>query len=196
MPTGTDSSGILGSPARMALNFSSSSPRRASDAFSSSPSAPTCAMTSEASLPCPFNMPICFDRLLRCACRSCVRVCSVLRSASSALNSLKSIGLPRLARPSATASRLERSCWMSSMDFPVFRRLTATGGRKPEIIRDATAAQAGPRACRAPSRRSPETPPASQEIPAAKPASPTDRRAPCPPRRTRRSSSRTVRARY
>jgi hypothetical protein len=115
LPTGTDSSGMLGSAARMALNFSSSSPRRASEAFSSSPSAPTWAITAEASSPLPFNMPICLDRLLRCACRSWVRVCSVLRSASSAWNSERSIGLPRLARPAATASRLERRSWMSSM---------------------------------------------------------------------------------
>ncbi len=59
----------------------------------------TSAITADASSPLALSWPICLDRLLRRACSSSVRVCSGLRSASSALKrSRVQERLRRLAR--------------------------------------------------------------------------------------------------
>ena len=46
---------------------------------------PTSAIAADASPPCPLSLPISRESALRRACSSSVRVCSDLRSASSAL---------------------------------------------------------------------------------------------------------------
>jgi hypothetical protein len=60
-------------------------------------------------------MPICFDSALRFACSSCVRVCTSLRSSSSAMKRVVSSTTPRCAKPAATPARSPRSRLMSSI---------------------------------------------------------------------------------
>jgi hypothetical protein len=78
--------GRLGNTARNASSSFSSSPRRSFVGFQLTPSsAATWAITGAASSPRLLSIPTCLERLLRLACRSWVRVCSVLRSLSRRL---------------------------------------------------------------------------------------------------------------
>ena len=82
-PRGTLSCGVLGKISSMACNEVCNSESCTSMLFNSSPTCATSAMMSDVSSPRALACPISFDELLRFACNSCVRICIVLRAASS-----------------------------------------------------------------------------------------------------------------
>ena len=98
-PTGTLASGRLGSDISIVDSSAWIASSRAAER-SSSPAMPfTSVISALASAPCAFFWPISFDRLLRRACSSSVRVCRPLRSDSRATEALDvEKGLRRLAR--------------------------------------------------------------------------------------------------
>mmetsp|Transcript_60027 Transcript_60027/g.142064 ORF Transcript_60027/g.142064 Transcript_60027/m.142064 type:complete len:250 (+) Transcript_60027:134-883(+) len=120
VPSGTLSSGRLGTPISRWLSSCWIASSRSAPALSSSAMLPTSAICAVASSPLPLAMPICLDSALRRACNSSVRVCTALRSASRALKrstSRNGWGFLRAFRRSMTVSSSLRSWVMSSMSF-------------------------------------------------------------------------------
>ncbi len=108
-PTGTLACGRLGTASSSACSSAWICSRRVAERSSSSLSCATSAMSVSAFSPRAFCWPICLERLLRRACSSSVRVCSVLRSASSAWKAATSRKGWGFLRVSSRAMALGRS---------------------------------------------------------------------------------------
>ena len=117
-PTGTLASGRLGSDISIVASSAWIASSRAAER-SSSPAMPfTSAISALASAPCPFFLPISFDRLLRRACSSSVRICRPLRSDSSVpkrATSRNGCGDWRVSSRATTVARSLRRSVISSM---------------------------------------------------------------------------------
>ena len=108
LPTGTLACGRFGIASRRSVSRAWMPSSSASIDFNSSPTVAICAISAVVSSPLRLSSPICFDDALRLDCRSCVLTCAFLRCSSSARNAPTSIVTPRVASPTATASRSPR----------------------------------------------------------------------------------------
>jgi hypothetical protein len=143
-PVGTDMCGTLGTSSSSACSRSWMVASMPSNDFSCSGIAPTSAITALASSPLLLSAPICRDSALRRACMSSVRVCTALRSVSSASKATRSKLKPRAASRAAVPAASLRRRVMSSICFSSRSRRTGhfMSGNVPRVAAKRTGSYA------------------------------------------------------